>query len=861
MILNICPRLYNQLRLIHFFTRCCVFQSWFRRFVVRKQYGCELNLRLRELKENRLKERIRILEDKKKKEKAVFKIETTDNDGHNKDDGDYVEKDDGDHEEYDDSRSEDDDDRSEDGGDRGKEDSNHNKDDVDFIKDNADHNEDIRGHNKNVSSINIAGTNQVQVSDELYLENEQSRATFSSSEISIVQVNSEVDSGHRNSKIDSHTSISEKDLATDNVMNCEEQLPFTASPNVHQTFTKPNVSKSCIMKSFDGELTSDAVSSKSDFSTSTISTTTITSESESSFVTAGKDMASSCLDTVYGDTSVTSDVITAAHRDSYLQSEGDDSLTLKLIKEDINILEKSVVLRESTNCESSPPNANKNHTTSCLNHTLSKNLRNAIEDDIAALQKSVVLNAAISIDASFECANRCSIKKESKTIYPFSDALACKQSSDKTVSANLLDTKNADKFSIAKSTQEILKAKPLESSMPSTPNFDSNESVTADDTDGAVNKSLPLSTNVKVHGAAVNDGTTVSTSSPRGNISSVEDVENSSLSLNPEDHGLSNLQKDILLNSASIIDSNTCIPGEDPAKSLKAIGIEDTCNSNALKNIAVTSSLTSQEINEVVKTPETNAASIFNFSPRSLKSASIQAHKEKDDILVVSSNERQTVKSVKICEKEIPSMLPKEISPGSVSSEKCQVNSKESNAALSVSYDSEANFPAPSSISHNITAPPESKVGFCQAPGVAAVGKSAGFEKTLLQPFKPTSESLATVTVSSNSEIDLIGHPEQSLLYKVHENHDENDSEQDVRSHSKQLTEGLSSPIPTKRGYSFGSQCSSLWKAWKEKCMSWKVDRMVNAKSKTPLKRTIRKSSAAKKLPPFSVEEIVKGMY
>ena len=51
-----------------------------------------------------------------------------------------------------------------------------------------------------------------------------------------------------------------------------------------------------------------------------------------------------------------------------------------------------------------------------------------------------------------------------------------------------------------------------------------------------------------------------------------------------------------------------------------------------------------------------------------------------------------------------------------------------------------------------------------------------------------------------------------------------------------------------------------LWKMWKEQCTPWETDasKLMN---KTNLKRAIRKSSAAKKLPPFSPEEIVKGNF
>ena len=53
-------------------------------------------------------------------------------------------------------------------------------------------------------------------------------------------------------------------------------------------------------------------------------------------------------------------------------------------------------------------------------------------------------------------------------------------------------------------------------------------------------------------------------------------------------------------------------------------------------------------------------------------------------------------------------------------------------------------------------------------------------------------------------------------------------------------------------------QASTQWKKWQQQCTSWEMG-MVKNSSKSRLKRTIRKSSAARKLPPLSVEDILKG--
>ena len=54
-------------------------------------------------------------------------------------------------------------------------------------------------------------------------------------------------------------------------------------------------------------------------------------------------------------------------------------------------------------------------------------------------------------------------------------------------------------------------------------------------------------------------------------------------------------------------------------------------------------------------------------------------------------------------------------------------------------------------------------------------------------------------------------------------------------------------------------QLSATWKRWKKSCRRWELS--TCEVSKLQLRRTVRKSSAAKKLPPFSEEELLQGIF
>ena len=53
---------------------------------------------------------------------------------------------------------------------------------------------------------------------------------------------------------------------------------------------------------------------------------------------------------------------------------------------------------------------------------------------------------------------------------------------------------------------------------------------------------------------------------------------------------------------------------------------------------------------------------------------------------------------------------------------------------------------------------------------------------------------------------------------------------------------------------------STLWKSWQKQCLAWELAKAKSA-AKPHLKRAMRKSSAAKRLPPLSEEDILKGKF